>query len=91
MLPAPSELSIRNMLKRYTPKYGIILEVPLDEMVVGRPMHPRRFLWNRPVIEIGRTEFCFQFGPTEVGPVELIAELTEVCCLPTPMLAATEK
>ena len=91
LLPAPSELSIRNMLDRYTAKYGIILEVLPDKTVVGGPAHLRWFWWNSPVIQVGGTEFSLQFGPADMGPVDRIAELTMVGGPSAPILSAPEK
>ena len=48
----PQELSIRNLLNRYTAKHGIILEVLLDKTVVRGPTHLGRFRRNPPVIQI---------------------------------------
>ena len=48
----PQELSIRNLLNRYTAKHGIILEVLLDKTVIAGPTHLGRFRRNPPVIQI---------------------------------------
>ena len=48
----PQELSIRNLLNRYTAKHGIVLEVLLDKTVVRGPTHLGRFRRNPPVIQI---------------------------------------
>jgi hypothetical protein len=79
------------MLDGYTAKYGIILEVFIDETVVGGPTHPRRFQRNPPVIQIGWAEFRLQFGPADMGSVDLSAELTMVGSPSAPILAATKK
>jgi hypothetical protein len=48
----PQELSIRNLLNRYTAKHGIIHQVLLDKTVVRGPTHLGRFRLNPPVIQI---------------------------------------
>jgi hypothetical protein len=83
--------SFRNLLDRCTAKHSIILEVLLDETVVGGPTHLRGFGRNPPIIQIRRTEFRLQLGPTDVGPVDLTAELRTVGNLSAPILTTAEK
>jgi len=70
--------AFRNLLDRCTAKRSIILEVLLDETVVGGPTHLRGFGRNPPIIQIRRTEFRLQLGPTDAGLVNLTAELRTV-------------